>query len=60
VARGSPSWDSWSYFAKGIGVMAERDKGRDVSNTCESEYSLDEQRLSMVLELYYRKTEGKR
>jgi hypothetical protein len=32
----------------------------EVSNIDKSECSLDEQRLSMVLELYYRKTGGKR
>ena len=40
--------------------MGERDEGREVPNTDESEHSLDEQRLSMVLELYYRKAGGKR
>ena len=32
----------------------------EVPNTCESVCSLDEQRLSMVLELYYRNAGGKR
>jgi hypothetical protein len=49
VARGSLTWDSWSYFAKAMGVMEERDGGREVPNTCESERSLDEQRLFMLL-----------
>jgi hypothetical protein len=26
--RGSPTWDSWSYFAKATRVMGERDEGR--------------------------------
>jgi hypothetical protein len=86
VARGSPTWDSQSYFAKAIRLMGERDEGREVPITCESEGSrswlehrkafyqeirngslweslshppstvgLDEQRHSMVLELYHRK-----
>ena len=54
---GSPTWDSWSYFAKATRVMGERD---EVPNTDKSECSLDEQRLSMVLELYYRNAGGKR
>jgi hypothetical protein len=37
--------------------MGERD---EVPNTDKSECSLDEQRLSMVLELYYRKARRKR
>jgi hypothetical protein len=28
VARGSPTWDSWSYFAKATGVIGERDEGK--------------------------------
>ena len=28
VARGSPTWESQSYFAKATGVMGERDEGR--------------------------------
>ena len=38
----------------------ERGMREEVPNTDESECSLDEQRLSMVLELYYRKARRKR
>jgi hypothetical protein len=40
--------------------MRKRDEGREFRNTDESELSLDEQRLSMVLELYYREAGRKR
>jgi hypothetical protein len=52
--RGSPTWESQSYFAKATGVIGERDEGRG-SQQRVSAADLDEQRLSMVLELYYRK-----
>ena len=38
----------------------ERRMREEVPNTDQSEHSLDEQRLSMVLELYYRKAGRKR
>ena len=41
-------------------VMGERDEGREVPITGKSTADLDEQSLSMVLELYYRKAGGKR
>ena len=43
------------------GIMGERDEGREVpklTRVCRAD--LNEQRLSMVLELYYRKAGGKR
>ena len=39
--------------------LLERGMREEVPNTCESEHSLDEQRLSMVLELSCRKAGGK-
>jgi hypothetical protein len=55
VARGQTYLGAQDYFAKA--TMGERVPTlRRVS----SERSLDEQRLSMVLELYYRKAGGKR
>jgi hypothetical protein len=40
--------------------MGERNEGREVPNTDESELSLEEQRQSMILELYCRKAGRKR
>jgi hypothetical protein len=60
VERGSPTWDSWSYFAKATGGLWERGMREKVPNPDKSESNLDEQRLSMILELYYRKSGRKR
>jgi hypothetical protein len=37
--RGSPTWDSWSYFAKVTRIIGKRDEGREVPNIDESERS---------------------
>ena len=37
--RGSPTWEPQSYFAKATRVIGERDEGREVPNTDESECS---------------------
>jgi hypothetical protein len=35
---GIPTWEHWSYFAKVIRVMGERDEGREVPKPSESEH----------------------
>jgi hypothetical protein len=57
--RGSPTWEPWDYSLKPWGYEREGLEKRG-SHTSESKHSLDEQRLSMVLELYYREGGGKR
>jgi len=37
--RGNPTWEPWNYFAKATSVIGERDEGREVPNTFESERS---------------------
>ena len=57
--RGSPQKQKEPLSPCSFGVMGERAEGREVPVHA-SERSLNEQRLSMVLELYCRKAGGKR
>jgi hypothetical protein len=61
VARGSSTWELWSYLAKASGVW-ERGMREERFPTAMrvSAVDLDEQRDSMVLELYCRKAGRKR
>ena len=54
--KGQPNLGSPGLLPEALGLW---ERGKRVFHTGESEHSLDEQRLSMVLELYYRKAGGR-